>query len=174
MIMLYTAFLLLLIGTYNVHGFMSYSRISKTTSTTTTLQSDLFADVTPTTQQPNKIIEDKIQSDINGKEISVGSLIAIASTSNPIKAHSVHEANYGKFDSTSQEFIPQDKSTMSRATSCLVLPVGLRGEVTKIYNTNEWDRTHPILVNFKAGEESGYILPKVFSLHVDANEVEVL
>ena len=82
-------------------------------------------------------------------------------------------ANYGQFDTTS-EFIPQDKSTISRATSCLVLPVGLRGEVTKIYNTNEWDRTHPILVNFKAGEESSFNLLKAFSLHVDANEVEVL
>jgi len=168
--MLYTAFLLLLISTYNVHGFMPYIRISKTTSTTTTLQSDLFADVTPT--QPSKI-EEKIHLAINGKEISVGSLIAIASTSNPIKAHSVPPIMYGQFDTTSQ-FIPQDISTMSRATSCLVLPVGLRGEVTKIYNTNEWDRTHPILVNFKAGEESSFNLLKAFSLHVDANEVEVL
>jgi len=168
--MLYRAFLLLLISTYNVHGFISCSRISKTTSTT--LQSDLFADVTP--QQPSKIIEEKIHLDINGKEISVGSLIAIASTSNPIKAHSVPPIMYGQFDPTSHEFIPQDKSTMTRATSCLVLPVGLRGEVTKIYNTNEWDRTHPILVNFKAGEESSFNLLKAFSLHVDANEVEVL
>ena len=128
--------------------------------------------MTPT--QPPKTIEEKIHLDINGKEISVGSLIAIASTSNPIKAHSVPPIMYGQFDHTSQEFIPQDKSTMSRATSCLVLPVGLRGEVTKIYNTNEWDRTHPILVNFKAGEESSFNLLKAFSLHVDANEVEVL
>ena len=149
---------------------MSYIRISKTS--TITLQSDLFADVTPT-RPSKKRVEEKIHQDINGKEISVGSLIAIASTSNPIKAHSVHESNYGQFD-ISQEFIPQDKSTMTRATSCLVLPVGLRGEVTKIYNTNEWDRTHPILVNFKTGEESGYNLPKSFSFHVDANEVEVL
>jgi len=71
---------------------MSYNRISKTasttTTTTTTLQSDLFADVTPTTQ-PSKTIEEKIHLDINGKEISVGSLIAIASTTNPIKAHSI-------------------------------------------------------------------------------------
>ena len=172
MIMLYTAFLLLLISTYNVHGFMSYNRISKTTSSTTTLQSDLFADVTPTQPSNAKTIEEKIHLAINGKEISVGSLIAIASTTNPIKAHSVPESNYGQFDPTSQEFIPQDKSTMTRTTSCLVLPVGLRGEVTKIYNTNEWDRTHPILINFKSG--NGFSLPKAFSLHVDANEVEVL
>jgi len=71
---------------YNVRGFISYSKISKTSKTT--LQSDLFADVTP--QQPSKIIEEKIHLDINGKEISVGSLFAIASTSNPIKAHSVY------------------------------------------------------------------------------------
>ena len=171
MIMLYTEFLLLLISTYNVSGFIMPHNIR---TSETALQSDLFADVTPTTQPSDKVVEDVIHLDINGKEISVGSLIAIASTSNPIKAHSVHESNYGQFDPISQEFIPQDKSTMTRATSCLVLPVGLRGEVTKIYNTNEWDRTHPILVNFKTGEESGYNLPKAFSLHVDANEVEVL
>lgn len=130
--------------------------------------SDFFADATP-----QKVVEEKVHEDSNGKVISPGTFIAISSPN--IRAHSVHRSLYGSFDTDTKEFIPQDEETSTRKTSCLILPVGLRGEVLKTFNTNEWDRTHPILVKFTAGGggESGYNLAKQFNLHVDADEIEV-
>ena len=129
--------------------------------------SDFFADATP-----QRDVEEKVHEDSNGNVISPGTIIAIVSPN--IRAHSVHASLYGSFDTSTKEFIPQDEETITRKTSCLILPVGLRGEVLKTYNTNEWDRTHPILVKFAAGDDSGYNLAKPFNLHVDADEVEVV
>ena len=131
--------------------------------------SDFFADATP-----QKVVEEKVvHEDSNGKVISTGTFIAISSPN--IRAHSVHRSLYGSFDTDTKEFIPQDEETSTRKTSCLILPVGLRGEVLKTFDTNEWDRTHPILVKFTAGGggESGYNLAKQFNLHVDADEIKV-
>jgi len=58
--------------------------------------------------------------------------------------------------------------------------------VKKIYNTNEWDRTHPILVKFTEGSDREVVadgdgddgvafqVPKPFQMHFDADEIEVL
>lgn len=131
--------------------------------------SDFFADATP-----QKVVEENVvHEDSNGKVISPGTFIAISSPN--IRAHSVHRSLYGSFNTDTKEFIPQDEETSTRKTSCLILPVGLRGEVLKTFDTNEWDRTHPILVKFTAGGggESGYNLAKQFNLHVDADEIKV-
>lgn len=137
------------------------------------MTSAFFADAT----EPRKKPEVKVQVDANGKVFSPGAAVAI-SPNRSVKNYAVPKGAYGTFDPSSGEFIPQDKTNATRGTSCLVLPGGLRGEVTKIYNTNEWDRAHPIVVKFKAGEDreggGGFDVPKTFSMHLDAVELEVL
>lgn len=137
------------------------------------MMSSFFVDATESTEVPQV----KEQVDSNGKVFSPGCTVAIASNRS-VKAYHVPKSSFGTFDPSSLEFIPQDESNVSRGTSCLVLPGGLRGEVEKIYNTNEWDRAHPILVKFTAGEDreggGGYNIPKAFTMHFDADEIEVL
>lgn len=137
------------------------------------MMSSFFVDAT----EPKEVPQVKEQVDSNGKVFSPGCTVAIASNKS-VKAYHVTKSSFGTFDPSSFEFTPQDESNVSRGTSCLVLPGGLRGEVEKIYNTNEWDRAHPILVKFTAGEDreggGGYNIPKAFSMHFDADEIEVL
>lgn len=118
------------------------------------------------------------QKDANGKIISPGVIVAIAPDTR-VKAHQVPKAAFGSFDEKTNKFVPADESIVSRATSCLILSEGIRGEVTKVYNVNEWDRAHPILVQFKEGldreeGEGGFDLPKPFMMHFSANEIIVV
>jgi hypothetical protein len=134
------------------------------------LMVDFFADATPSRETT---VADQI--DVNGNTISPGQRVAIVSHNN-IRAHHVSKSSYGSFDATTKQFIPQDESTLTRQTSCLLLPEGLQGEIVNVYNTNEWDRAHPILVKFGLDEErnDGYSLTNPFTMHVDAKEIMVV
>jgi hypothetical protein len=139
---------------------------------TTLSQSFIFADATePKNSEPIK------QIDVNGKEFLPGTVVAIAPGAK-VRAHHVPKDLYGTFDSDTKEFTPADVSNMSRSTSCLILSEGIRGEVTKVYNVNEWDRAHPILVQFNEGMDreggEGFNLPKSFTMHLSANEIVVV
>mmetsp|Transcript_25304 Transcript_25304/g.54458 ORF Transcript_25304/g.54458 Transcript_25304/m.54458 type:complete len:183 (-) Transcript_25304:212-760(-) len=143
----------------------------RTSSTTELYMSSFFADAT----EPKEITEAKVEVDASGKAFSPGAVVAIAPTRS-MKAYQVPKSSYGSFDSTSREFIPQDKSNITRGTRCLVLPEGLRGEVQKIFASNEGlDRSHPIVVKFEAGEDreggEGFNVPKKFLMHFDADEI---
>ena len=131
-----------------------------------------FADNTePKNLQPAE------QFDANGKAFSPGVIVAIAPNAR-VKAHQVSKDAYGSFDPDNRNFIPADETNSSRSTSCLILSEGIRGEVTKVYNVNEWDRAHPILVEFKEGVDrddgDGFIVPKSFAMHFSANEIIVV
>ncbi|KAL3781127.1 hypothetical protein HJC23_001434 [Cyclotella cryptica] len=126
-----------------------------------------FADTTETVQQV----------DAKGKVFSPGTVVSIAPNTK-VKAYQVPKDAFGSFDSHGR-FVPADESTISRGTSCLVLSEGLRGEVVRVYNVNEWDRTHPILVRFREGQdreggEGGFVVPKTFMMHFDADEILVV
>ena len=132
-----------------------------------------FADATePKNSEPIK------QIDVNGKVFSPGATVAIAPNTK-VKAHQVPKDAYGSFDPVTRDFVPADESNMLRSTSCLVLSEGIRGEVTKVYDVNEWDRAHPILVQFEEGIDreggnEGFDLPKAFMMHFSANEIIVV
>lgn len=126
-----------------------------------------FAEATEPTQQV----------DANGKVFSPGAVVSIAPNTK-VKAYQVPKDAFGSFDPQGR-FVPVDESNLSHGTSCLVLSVGLRGEVVRVYNVNEWDRTHPILVKFKQGRdreegEGGFVVPKTFMMHFDADEIVVV
>mmetsp|Transcript_31855 Transcript_31855/g.51972 ORF Transcript_31855/g.51972 Transcript_31855/m.51972 type:complete len:184 (-) Transcript_31855:123-674(-) len=150
----------------------SASSCRKMSSTTELSMSSFFVDATAP-----KIPEAKVQVDANGKVFSQGATVAIA-PNRSLKAYQVPKSAYGSFDPSSREFIPQDETNATRGTSCLILSEGVRGEVKTIYNANEWDRAHPILVKFMAGEDreggAGFDVPKPFTMYFDATEVEVV
>ncbi|EED89275.1 predicted protein [Thalassiosira pseudonana CCMP1335] len=118
------------------------------------------------------------QIDANNKVFTPGATVAIASTPHKLKAYQVPKAAFGTFSSSSGQFLPQDEGGITRDTSCLVLPEGLRGVVMRVYDVNEWDRTHPILIKFVAGldreGEGGFDVPKTFMMHFDADEIVVV
>ena len=164
---------------FHVHAVLAfapstYHQQTSSSSTSLYMTSAFFADATESknAQQP----EEKIQTDANGNVISPGSIVQIATAN--IKAYAVPKDIHGSFDPTTNKFVPQDETNITRKTSCLILPIGLRGTVSKIYNTNEWDRTHPLLVQFTAGDDreegDGFHIPKAFTMHFDADEIEVL
>lgn len=47
-----------------------------------------------------------------------------------------------------------------------------------MYDTDEWDRTHPIVVKFMGGNdregEGAFDVPKTFLMHFDAHEINVV
>ena len=166
---------------FHVHAVLAFApstchQQTSSSSTSLYMASAFFADATESknAQQPEP--EEKIQTDANGNVISPGAIVQIATAN--IKAYAVPKDIHGSFDPTTNKFIPQDETNITRKTSCLILPIGLRGTVSKIYNTNEWDRTHPLLVQFTAGDDreegDGFHCPKAFTMHFDADEIEVL
>ena len=129
--------------------------------------SSFFADATP----PKQTVA-AVQTDANGNAITVGQKVTVVS--NNVRAHHVAKSLHGSFDSTTKEFLPQDEANKTRNTSCLLLPMGLRGEVITVHDTNAADRPHPILVKFGEDEDDGYSLPSGFSMHLGAHEVMVV
>ncbi|KAL9184252.1 hypothetical protein ACHAXT_002338 [Thalassiosira profunda] len=164
-----------LLGTQHAHAFAPITHQHRAAPIThqhrqpTSLSSSLFSDAT-TPQTP----EVKIQLDANGKAFEPGAAVAVVTE---VKAYGVPKAAYGTFDASGQ-FAPLDEANATRKTSSLVLPEEMRGEVKMVYNTNEWDRAHPILVKFGAGMDreggGGFDVPKAFTMHFDADEIEVL
>ena len=156
------------------------------------MSSSFFADAT---DSKKKVVADvavvapssggKVQVDASGTAFAPGCAVAVSPRTTaggrpPIRAHSVPKACYGSFDEATGGFVPRDGSDAARATSCLVLPGGLRGIVERVYDTNEWDRARPIVVRFGAGRdrEGGdpgvFDVPKAFSMHFNADELDVL
>jgi hypothetical protein len=128
----------------------------------------------------------KVQVDANGRPFSRGCAVAIFARTTAdgrpgIRAHSVPRACYGSFDPSTGGFVPRDGSDASRFTSCLSLPVGLRGAVERVYDANEWDMAWQIVVKFGAGydggegsDAGGFDVPRAFVTHFDADELDVL
>jgi hypothetical protein len=172
------------------------------------MTASLFADATPpkivvvddaATTATTTAQEEMVQTDINGQTFTPGRTVSVVTDS--IHAHSVPKSSYGTFHVTTGEFIPRDAGTdndnttdggggtttsTTRKTACLVLPLGLRGIVERVYDTNTWDRARPIVVKFNMGydrtiaEEEGrgsdvrYNIPKEFRMHFDATELEIV
>mmetsp|Transcript_13490 Transcript_13490/g.24410 ORF Transcript_13490/g.24410 Transcript_13490/m.24410 type:complete len:203 (+) Transcript_13490:164-772(+) len=154
----------------------------------TSLHSSFFADATTTPATKIITSEEQEQVDRNGRAFAIGDTVAVTSNNKVIKAYSLPKSGYGSFHPTTREFLPRDDGTTTRGSNCLVLSEGLRGVVKHVYNTNEWDRAHPILVKFTEGsdrevnigvvtddgEDAAFRVPKPFQMHFDASEIEVL
>eukprot|EP00565_Helicotheca_tamesis_P007737 CAMPEP_0185737884 /NCGR_PEP_ID=MMETSP1171-20130828/31515_1 /TAXON_ID=374046 /ORGANISM="Helicotheca tamensis, Strain CCMP826" /LENGTH=143 /DNA_ID=CAMNT_0028408923 /DNA_START=220 /DNA_END=651 /DNA_ORIENTATION=+ len=110
------------------------------------------------------------QFDSNGNEFTVGKVIRVVSD---LKAYQVPKSGFGSFDSETKEFMPEADAG-ERGNKCLVIPAGLRGVVTRVYDLNDLDASQPVLVKFVKGEngDEGYVPPVTFLMHFDNHEVE--
>lgn len=108
--------------------------------------------------------------DKNGDSISVGCVVRVAAEN--LKAYQVPAKGYGKFNEN-KEFVPATAGG-ERETKSLLLPVGLRGVVAKVYNVEAVSSNFPIQVKFTPGEntDEGYDPPVAFLMHFGSREVE--
>lgn len=88
------------------------------------------------------------------------------------KAFQVPAKGRGAFNEN-KEFVPAPADG-ERATKNLLLPVGMRGVVTKVYDTEAISSNFPVQVKFTPGAntDEGYDPPLPFLMHFGAREVE--
>ncbi|KAL7581215.1 hypothetical protein ACA910_005998 [Epithemia clementina (nom. ined.)] len=114
----------------------------------------------PTTTKTSGLVDD------NGKEFVVGGIARVAVAK--IKAYQVSQLGRGRYDESSKAFVADEK------LKYLILPVGLRGTITKTYDVDEISANFPIQVKFVPEEhtDEGYSAPVPFVMHFRPDEVE--
>lgn len=120
------------------------------------------------TQNAAITLEDK-----NGKLLTVGSIVRVAVDN--LKAYQVSVKGIGKFNEFKQ-FVPASLDG-ERATNCLILPAGIRGVVTKLYDKeSSLSANFPVQVKFVPGEytDEGYDPPVPFVMHFGIREIEAI
>lgn len=126
----------------------------------------MFRDVTPILQDATSETKKGVNAvvDANGKEFVVGGLIRVSS--DDLKAYQVPLKGRGRFDAG--KFVEHDKPYM-------MLPVGLRGVVTKVYDVDDVSANFPVQVKFAPGENVDQVdTPVPFIMHFLATEIEVV
>ena len=103
--------------------------------------------------------------DKNGKDISVDSIVRVAASG--LKAYQVNKAGFGSYNDK-KEFVYNSQSMY------LIIPEGLRGKVTRVYDEDVIGANYPILVKFIPGEliDEGYDVPFAFTMHFLPDEIE--
>lgn len=103
--------------------------------------------------------------DANGQEFTKGSVVRVAVEG--LKAFQIPPKGQGSYNQD-KEFVAGD------GTRFLAVPVGLRGTVTKVYDTDTVSANLPVQVKFKPDEntDEGYAAPVAFSMHFMEHEVE--
>mmetsp|Transcript_23002 Transcript_23002/g.35476 ORF Transcript_23002/g.35476 Transcript_23002/m.35476 type:complete len:189 (+) Transcript_23002:136-702(+) len=110
--------------------------------------------------------------DPNGKEFVEGSVVRVIKS---LKAYHVPPKLFGGFDEVTKVFIPGPE-VGNRGSKCLVVPVGMRGRVIRVYDVEDLGPAHPVVVIFEPGEnaDEGYETPLQFKMHFDTFELEVV
>ena len=106
------------------------------------------------------------QFDKNGKEFAEGQVVRICKEG--LKAHQVPSKGKGSYDGTT--FVADPSSPF------LSLPVGLRGVVIRVIDTETVSANFPIRVKFEpqVEAEDGYSAPVPFLMHFLPQEVEIV
>ena len=94
-----------------------------------------------------------------------------------MKAYQSRKKGYGSYEGTT--FVPLDmekEGGVTRADKCFVIPMGLRGIVSKVYDLDEFDASQPIVAKFIAGDSMGgkYEPPITLLMHFHVHELEVV
>ena len=140
------------------------------------LKNDLFADISVPIRTGGvhasviPTIKGSQVVDQKGNEFKVDSVVRVAIDG--LIAYHINSKGQGSYDDK-KEFIP-DKSDSKK--KFLLLPIGLRGRVKKVYDEDVISSNLPILVIFTPGEntEEGYDAPTKFLMHFTPFEVEVV
>ena len=106
------------------------------------------------------------QFDKNGQEFVEGQVVRVCKEG--LKAYQVPPKSKGTFDATT--FVPDD------SLPYFVIPVGLRGVVTRVYDTEAISANFPIRVKFEPDEltDEGYNPPVSFLMHFLPAEIEIV
>jgi hypothetical protein len=159
------------LGTTTVSGFQFTTSFvvragSRTASfaspTALHMDSEFFTDATET---PETVAETPELKDKNEKVFEKGALVRVCVEG--VKAFQVPKKGQGTFDAD-KNFVLGEKF--------LLLPVGMRGTITKIYNQDEVSANFPVQVKFQPGTnlEEGYDAPVAFMMHMETYEIEVI
>jgi len=118
--------------------------------------------------------EEKVEPviDPNGKVVTVGAVVRVSKAG--LKAFQISNKAKGTFDEN-KAFVP-DTSDKPDGLKYIVLPIGLRGTVTKVFDVNRVSANFPVQVKFVPGQhtDEGYDTPAPFSMHFMAEELEVV
>jgi hypothetical protein len=106
----------------------------------------------------------------NGEELTVGCVVQISVPD--LRAFQVPSKGYGHFEDGT--FVPLViESSTPRASKSLVLPVGMRGIVTKVYDPDGTLSVNlPVQVKFVPDAYPGANPPISFLMHFETNEIE--
>jgi hypothetical protein len=137
------------------------------------LQNDLFADLSVTIRTDvarnniPTIVDNKV-IDKNGREFIVGCIVRVCV--DELKAYQVNAKAQGSYNDQ-KIFVPDTSAAKKKS---LLLPLGLRGCVVKVYDENVISANLPIVVQFTPGEntEEGYDPPTAFRMHFTPQELE--
>jgi hypothetical protein len=111
-----------------------------------------------------------VQLDAKGKEVEVGTIVRVVV--NHLKAYQVSLPGYGSYG-PDKKFVAAPPGG-TRGTKNLLLPIGIRGVVTKVYNVDDVSANHPIQVKFFPGKhvDEGFDPPVPFIMHFSPEEIE--
>ena len=149
---------------------------ARTQRTSSFLQNDLFTDISVPIRTDGvhtsviPTIKGAQVLDQNGKEFLVDSVVRVSIEG--LKAYHVNGKGQGSFNDK-KEFVPDTSDSKKKY---LLLPIGLRGTVKKVYDEDVISSNLPILVVFTPGEnaDEGYDAPTKFLMHFTPFEVEVV
>ena len=148
--------LLLFGGTNTVLGFCkapirswrSNAALSRDRWTSRQVQEFKFAeDFTPKATETKKK-DDPLEA------FKVGCVVRISKAG--LKAYQVSPKGYGSYDDN-KKFVPLDEETTERKSKNLRVPVGMRGEVTKIYDDEDLSANFQIQVKFEPRDSTSII-----------------
>lgn len=110
--------------------------------------------------------------DNKGNDIQVGSIVKVSAEG--LKAYQVNKKGQGSF--VDGKFVPIGDDE-GRKSKNLVLPVGMAGIVTKLYNTEEVSANFSVQAKFipgKYNDDSGIDPPVAFLMHFATQEIEAV
>lgn len=125
-------------------------------------------------EEDTEVVPEK-QFDKNGKEFAENQTVRVVVDG--LKAYQVPPKGRGSFDEATKAFVADAK------LKYLVLPVGLRGVVNKVYDTESISANFPIRVKFEPSvaattttttEEEGYSVPVPLVMHFSPQEIEII
>ena len=114
-----------------------------------------------------------ILQDTHGNNIAVGSVVRISAPN--LKAYQVQPKAFGQFQDG--KFVPLSSESKERSMKNLVLPVGMRGVVTKVYDSEGAVSSNlPVQVKFVPGQhvEEGFDPPVPFLMHFETFEIDAV
>jgi hypothetical protein len=143
--------------------------VSSFSSVMTTPRSRLMMTTSPVASSSDPIAQ--VLEDKSGKEITTGAVVRVCTDG--LTAFQIPPKGQGSFDE-SKQFVPTPKG--STTGKYLIVPAGLRGIVTKLYDMEVISANYPVQVKFQPGEhvEEGYETPMPFLMHFLPEELECI